>query len=69
MKTYNEWKQERRFRASIYVDLYIPQTDNPVTDRAMAQAEADKIAAKIPNAYVGGVALYQPGALGLDREI
>ena len=64
-------KRERRFRASIYVDVFVPETDNLEADRAAAEEEVKNFASSIPNSYVGGVAYYTPRNLmkPLDREI
>jgi hypothetical protein len=62
---------ERRFRVSIYVDIFVPETDNLETDRESATAEAEEIVRQIPhNSYVGGVAYYTPRLdKPLDRDI
>lgn len=62
---------DRRFRASIYVDIFVPQTENLEEDRKTASQEAENIVRSIPNnAYVGGVAYYTPRLdKPLDREI
>jgi hypothetical protein len=72
MISYNEWKiteviGERRFRASIYLDIFVPETDNLEEDREKAKVEAEEIARSIPNSYVGGVAAIQ--GMTFDREI
>ena len=64
---------ERRFRASIYVDIFVPWDENMETSRAKATEIAEEIANNIPtNAYVGGVASYDPRSNLLnpmDRDI
>ena len=61
---------ERRFRASIYVDVWVKQTDNLEEDRKKAEEQVREFQEQIPNSYVGGVALYQHNLLQpLDREI
>ena len=62
---------ERRFRASIYIDIFVPQTDDLERDREAAKAEADMASDSIPNSYVGGVAFYNPRNLmnPLDKDI
>ena len=62
---------ERRFRASIYTDILVPQTDDLEQDRERAQEIAEDFAREIPNSYVGGVAYYNPQnlSLSLDKEI
>lgn len=63
---------ERRFRASIYVDVWVKETDNLEEDRQQAWAEVSQYLEKIPNSYVGGVAYLPPGRdllKPLDREI
>ena len=60
---------ERRFRASIYVDVWVEATDNPEADRARAEAQVEEYRKNIPNSYVGGVAVLARGSLALDRDI
>lgn len=63
---------ERRFRASIYVDVWVKETDDLEDDRQQAWAEVSQFQQKIPNSYVGGVAYLPPGRgllKPLDREI
>jgi formiminotetrahydrofolate cyclodeaminase len=70
MITFKEWGErqaERKFRASIYVDIWVPQTDDKEKDREEALKQAEEFAAKIPNSYVGGAATFQ--GLRLDKEI
>lgn len=74
IKTNNLFKKsdvgERRFRASIYIDIFVPETDNLEADREAAKIEAEEIAVHIPNSYIGGVAHYTPRLYKpLDREI
>jgi len=60
----------RRFRASIYVDVWVPETDNLEDDRAKATEQVNEFQDKIPNSYIGGVAKYSRNLLKpLDREI
>lgn len=58
---------ERRFRASIYVDIFVPITPDLEVDRQKAEDLVKDFQMKIPNSYVGGVAHSQPESL--DREI
>ena len=60
---------ERRFRASIYVDLFVRETGNLEKDREAARIKVDEMAHNIPNSYVGNVAWYDPSKLIMDREI
>ena len=63
---------ERRFRASIYVDIFVPETASIEIDREAAKAVAEEISNNIPNAYVGDVASNNPKANLLnpmDRDI
>ena len=62
---------ERRFRASIYVDIFVPQTEDLEADREVATQQAEEISRNIPgNSYVGGVAHYTPRLDSpLDRDI
>ena len=77
MKAFNEWQAgsrgpERRFRCSLYVDIFVPQTEDLEADRKRAEARMEKIRTRISyNSYVGGVAAYDPHNLSkpLDKEI
>jgi len=61
---------ERRFRASVYIDVWVPKTDNLEADRSEAQRIANEFASTRPNSYVGGVAAFAGKAIKtLDREI
>lgn len=61
--------KERRFRASIYVDIFIPETDLE-KDREEARKQVEEYSSQIPNSYVGGVAEYNPHRRDpLDREL
>jgi hypothetical protein len=61
---------ERRFRASVYVDVWVPQTDDLEADRAEAQRIAEEFASLRPNSYVGGVAGFTGNIdRPFDREI
>jgi len=53
--------KERRFRASIYVDVHVPMTADLEADRETAEQEASEVLKKlnnkfISNAYIGGIA-------------
>jgi hypothetical protein len=63
-----ESQQERRFRASIYVDLFVLRTENKEYDRKVALQKVEEISKGIPNSYVGGVGHFGDG-LTLDQEI
>lgn len=62
---------ERRFRASIYVDLFVPKTDDLEQDRMVASKQLEEYTHKIPNSYVGNIAAYNPHNLlnPLDKEL
>lgn len=63
---------ERRFRASIYVDIFVPETEDLETDRESAKIIAQELVDDIPfNAYIGGIAFYNPSNIlkPLDKEI
>jgi hypothetical protein len=64
-------KRERRFRVTIYVDVWVPETDDLEADRMIAQSQVSEYADQIPNSYIGGVAFYDisKGLNPLDREI
>lgn len=71
-KQFEESAAERRFRASIYVDIWVPKTDDLEADRAKAEAIAEEYRKKVSlEAWVGGVAKYNPHDYHqpLDREI
>jgi len=71
MKTFKKIFEgtERRFRASIYVDVWIESTDNLEVDRKKAEEQINKISDQIPNSYVGGVAVLDRDGLMIDEEI
>jgi len=64
-------QRDMRFRASIYVDLFIKnigQEKEQAREEALKQAQG--ISDNIPNSYVGGAAYNPFGSLAsLDREI
>ena len=64
-------RNSRRFRASIYVDVFVPETNNLEDDREEARNKVEEYREEVPNSYIGGVALYQPekGFNVLDAEI
>ena len=65
-------KPTRRFRASIYVDVWVPETDDLEADREVAKQAVEGFANEIPNSYVGDVAHYRPHVTSgspLDREL
>jgi len=55
-----EVTMENRFRASIYVDVWVESTGNPDLDRDIAEVQVKEFQEKIPNSYIGGVARYRP---------
>ncbi len=65
----------RQFRASVYIDVWVPQTDDLEADRVEAQRIAEEFSSLRPSSYVGGVASFieKQTILGkvkvLDREI
>lgn len=62
----------RRFRASIYVDVWVPETDDLEADREVAKQQVEEYSAAIKNSYVGDVAHYTPHVTSgspLDREL
>ena len=61
---------ERRFRASVYIDIFVPATDDLERDRDEATRIAREFASLRPNAFIGGVAMFQRDLLKpLDRDI
>jgi len=61
---------ERRFRASVYIDVWVPETEDLEKDRLEAIRIADEFASLRPNSLVGGVALFTTNPLPkLDKEI
>ena len=66
-----ENQRERKFRGSIYIDVWVPETDNLETDREVAESKILEYANQIPNSYIGGVALYHTKGImnPLDRDI
>ena len=62
--------KERRFRASIYLEVWVPETESLESDRVKAFSIVKKYANLIPNSYVGGAAAFTGNANQiLDREI
>lgn len=47
---------ERRFKASIYVEIFVPITPDLEVDRQRARDIVRDYQEKIPNSYIGGVA-------------
>ena len=43
---------ERRFRAGVYMDIFVPETDDLELDRESAKQIAEETTASIPNSYV-----------------
>lgn len=64
-----ETSYNRRFRASIYVDIFIPETDTIEQARKRAKLKADEISESIPNSYVGGVAYFPTGMFPEKKEL
>ena len=64
-------KDARRFRASIYVDVFVPETDDLEKDREEARKKIEEYREYVPNSFIGGVAYYNPekGFNVLDSEI
>ncbi len=63
-KIIKEERGDRRFRASIYVDVFVPETDNPQHDREIAKQKVKEIQKNIPNSYMGE--LFDPNEIGFD---
>lgn len=59
--------RERRFRGSIYVDLWVPMTEDKEKDRLKATEILEGYKNDIPNSYIGGVGHFD--GLQLDKEI
>jgi len=62
---------KRHFRASIYVDIWVEDTEEGLEAmREKAKTEAEEIAKGIPNSFVGGVACFTGDPLHpLDGDI
>lgn len=56
--------KERRFRGVIYVDIFVPETDDIEIDKSQADQILSNYANEIPNAYVGGMVAYGDHKLG-----
>jgi hypothetical protein len=77
MKTYCTIKfsqtrinRERKFRGSLYVDIYVPETEDIERDRLKAKSILEGFSFKIPNSYVGDIAeKHSRLDMPLDREI
>ena len=59
----------RRFRASIYVDVFVPETDDLEHDRELAKKEVEEIQENIPNSYIGGIGYLPTGHFPDPKEI
>jgi len=66
-----EGANETRFRASIYVDIFVESMGDLEKEREEARKQVEEFADKIPNSYVGDVAYYTPSNLmnPFDKEI
>lgn len=66
---------ERRFRASIYTDIFVPETDDLEADRETARKILEEAVSRMNfthgEPYIGGIAEYDPRNLKrpFDREI
>lgn len=60
---------DRRFRASIYVDVFVPETDDLEHDREMAKLEVEEYQEQIPNSYIGGVGYLPTGKIPNPKEL
>lgn len=69
--TPNSGDDRRRFRASIYVDVMVPKTDNLEDDRKLAVKLVDKDRKRLisANSYVGGAAYMPFGRLPDQKEL
>lgn len=68
-KNAQTYEDKKRFRGSIYVDIFVPDTNNLEEDRYEAEKILEEISNKLPlNSFVGGVAYFKD-ELSLDREI
>ena len=69
--TEHNWgeRKERRFRSSIYVDIFVPETDSIENDREEAQKIAKEISNDINyNSYVGGTAHWGMKGLLIPKD-
>ena len=64
-----EDRGERRFRASIYVNIFVPETDDLEHDRELAKKEVKEIQENIPNSYIGGIGHLPTGQIPDPKEI
>ena len=64
-----EAQLSRRFRASIYINIFVDRTNDLEVDRKTALQEVEEISNGIPNSYVGGVGYFAGDSLTLDKEI
>ena len=53
-KQSSKWN-ERRLRWHIYVDVWVPRTEDEEVDREATRRILEEYSAKIPNAFIGGV--------------
>lgn len=64
-----EASTDRRFRASIYVDVFVPETDDLEHDRELAKKEVEEIQENIPNSYIGGIGYFPTGKIPDKKEL
>lgn len=64
-----EGREDRRFRSSIYVDVFVPQSDDLEYDREVAKQQVEEIQENIPNSYIGGIAYLPTGQIPDTKEL
>jgi hypothetical protein len=55
-----EEAKSRRFRATIYIDVFVPETDVIEDDHEIATKKVEEYLQQIPNSYIGSVDWYKP---------
>lgn len=59
---------KRRFRSAIYVDVFVPKSDDLEKDREYARKIVEGYAEKIPNSFVVGVGYFDKYRLRWDQD-
>ena len=61
---------EKRYRASIYVDIWVEDTGDEFANKVVATVVANDYQKKIPDSYVGGISGFTGNILHpLEEEI
>ncbi len=68
MKTFREYREnERRFSATVYVDVYVPETADIQADKIEAMKQIRELMRNVPNSRIGEIGLMRKGALAPEQ--